>query len=118
MARPFARIKLHVEKLNPKTTDPVKSQDASYVGVETLRDSKAAILSLFIHLPGDLDTGLPVLGRSGICVGSTLVKVNSSKKLVESTQVKRRNKGTGNWEGDEQTVPFERAENLNNSITI
>ena len=108
MARPFARIKLYVEKFNPKTTDPVESQDASYIGVETLRDSKAAILSLFIRLPGDEDTGLPVLGRSGICVGSTLVKVNPSKKVTESSQVKRRKK---EMEDGEQTVPIARVNN-------
>lgn len=127
MARPFARMKLQIDKLNTESGNEIQPQNASYVGVETCRDNKAAILSLFIRLPGNQATGRPVMGRSGLCVGSTLVRVNPSKKSKESKEnsklKKRRNKG---WSSGTETATTAqrsgrvqgRAENQNNSTSI
>ena len=90
MARPFARMKLQVEKFNSEQYDVYRAQNASYVSVETCRDNKSAILSLFVRLPGNQLTGQPVMGRSGLCVGNTLVRVNPSKKFKENCKVNKR----------------------------
>ena len=90
MARPFARMKLQVEKFNSEQYDVYQAQNASYVSVETCRDNKSAILSLFVRLPGNKLTGQPVMGRSGLCVGNTLVRVNPSKKSKENCKVNKR----------------------------
>uniref|UniRef100_A0A1X7VPN4 Laminin EGF-like domain-containing protein n=2 Tax=Amphimedon queenslandica TaxID=400682 RepID=A0A1X7VPN4_AMPQE len=74
--RPFARIKAIVDT-------PLKSrakQTASYVAVETVNDSKAAILSVLIRLPCDKATGHPKPNRTGMCFGSTFVRMNPPKK--------------------------------------
>lgn len=80
MARPFTKIMLLIEN-RPSSTSPLPmEQNPSYVGVETCRDDKAAALSLFVQLPSDNKTGRPSYGRTGLCLGSSLVYVNSSKK--------------------------------------
>ena len=84
VARPFTKIMLAVEN-RPLTSSssslPTPSQqNPSYVGVEACRDDKAAILSLLVQLPRDPKTGHPSHGRTGLCLGSTLVYINSSKK--------------------------------------
>lgn len=74
--RPFARIKAIVDT-------PLKSrakQTASYVAVETVGDSKAAILSVLIRLPCDKAAGHPKPNRTGMCFGSTFVRMNPPKK--------------------------------------
>ena len=81
MARPFARMKLQIGKLSTAPENEFQAVNASYVGVETCKINKAAILSLFVRLPGNPTNGRPVVGRSGLCIGSTLVKVSPSKKL-------------------------------------
>ena len=81
VARPFARITLLIENRPASNvlTDP-REQNPSYLAVETCKDEKTAVLSLFVRLPGEHETGLPALGRTGLCLGSTLTRVNSSKK--------------------------------------
>lgn len=104
MARPFARIKLELNKLNT-VTDGGFQQLASYAGVETCRDNKAAILSLLVRLPGNQVTGQPVMSRPSLCVGSTLVRVNPQKKSIENTQVKKRkNQGRFHESNTEATI--------------
>ena len=76
MRRPFAKIKAVIEK---KPNLKAK-QNASYVAVETCKDTKAAVLTLLIRLPGDRETGHPSINRTGVCFGSTLVRMNQSKK--------------------------------------
>jgi Fanconi anemia group I protein len=73
--RPFTRVKTLIEK-RPLTRT---KQNASYIAVETVRDTKAAILTLMIRFPFDRQTGHPRPNRTGICFGSTFVKMNSSK---------------------------------------
>ena len=80
MARPFARMKFNIAKLSTAPENELQAVNPSYVGVETCKINKAAILSLFVRLPGNPTTGQPVVGRSGLCIGSTLVKVNPTKK--------------------------------------
>lgn len=116
VARPFARMKLQIEKLYRDPDDEYQPQNASYIGVETCRDNKAAILSLFIRLPGNQTTGRPIVGRSGLCVGSTMVKVNPSKKSKESNKVKKR-KSNGSSTATE-TNSHSRAQNQNHSTSI
>ena len=98
MARPFAKLKLVVDEkpeLN-KTDSPPFQQHPSYIAVETCKDSKAAVLSLFIQLPGNSETGKPGVGRSGLCIGNALVKLNSSKKhKVKSRKRKHRDRENG-----------------------
>lgn len=116
MARPFARMKLQIEKLYKDPDDEYQPQNASYIGVETCRDNKAAILSLFVRLPGNQITGRPVVGRSGLCVGSTMVKVNPSKKSKESNKLKKRkSNGSSNTV---ETNSQSRARNHNHSTSI
>lgn len=80
MARPFTKVMLAVDNTPVSTTPLPTEQDPSYLGVEACRDDKAAVLSLLVQLPGDHDTGRPSIGRTGMCIGSTLVYINSSKK--------------------------------------
>ena len=109
-------MKLQIDRLHKDPSDEHQPQNASYIGVETCRDNKAAILSLFIRLPGNQTTGRPVVGRSGLCVGSTLVKVNPSKKSKESNKVKKRkNNGSSNAVG---TNTQSRAQTQNHSTSI
>lgn len=72
--RPFARIKAVVTKPHLAT------QNSSYVAVETMRDSKAAILTVLVRLPCDSKTSHPSPNRTGICFGSTIVRMNPPKK--------------------------------------
>ena len=116
VARPFARMKLQIEKLYKEQDDENQPQNASYIGVETCRDNKAAILSLFIRLPGNQTTGRPVVGRSGLCVGSTMVKVNPSNKSKGNNKVKKR-KSNGNSVAVE-TNSQSRPQNQNHSTSI
>ena len=74
--RPFARIKAIVDMPSKSRT----KQIASYVAVETVSDSKAAILSVLIRLPSDKATGHPKPNRTGMCFGSTFVRMNPPKK--------------------------------------
>lgn len=73
--RPFARIKTIV---TTPTTDT--KQNASYVAVETMSDTRAAILTLLVRFPHDRATGYPKPNRTGVCFGSTLVRMNPPKK--------------------------------------
>lgn len=87
-------MKLQIGKLSTAPEDQLPAVNASYVGVETCKINKAAILSLFVRLPGNQGNGRPVVGRSGLCIGSTLVKVIPSKKSkgnVEYFKVSKRN---------------------------
>lgn len=80
VARPFTKIMLAVEN-DPVSTKPLPTeQKPSYLAVEACKDDKAAVLSLFVKLPGDHQTGRPSVGRTSLCIGSTLVYINSSKK--------------------------------------
>ncbi len=83
MARPFTKVMLAVDStpLSSSPTLPTPAQqNPSYLGVEACRGDKAAILSLMVQLPRDPKTGYSSHGRTGLCLGSTLVYVNSSKK--------------------------------------
>ena len=87
MARPFTKVMLSVPHA-PVSTNPLPTeQDPSYLGVEACRDDKAAVLSLVVQLPGNHETGRPSMGRTAICIGSTLVHVNGTKK----TKPKKKN---------------------------
>ncbi len=90
VARPFARIKTIISPVPPPTADSPPPQHPSYVAVETCRSGKAAVLSLFIRLPGDHKTGRPCPGRSGLAIGSTLVGVNSMSKKPKDKSKKKR----------------------------
>ena len=74
--RPFARIKAIVDS-PPKAK---AKQTASYVAVETVSDAKAAILTVLVRLPSESTTGHPKPNRTGICFGSTFVRMNPPKK--------------------------------------
>lgn len=94
VARPFARIKTIINSPPVPTDAPSPPQHPSYVAVETCRSGKAAILSLFIRLPGDQKTGRPCPGRSGLAIGSTLVGVNSAtKKPKDKSSSKKKREG-------------------------
>lgn len=80
VARPFTKVMLEVANAPVSTTPLPTEQNPSYLGVEACQDDKAAVLSLLVQLPGDHGTGRPSLGRTGVCIGSTLVYVNGSKK--------------------------------------
>lgn len=81
VARPFARVTTIITPVTPPTPDsPPTPQHPAYVAVETCRIGKAAVLSLFVRLPGNHKTGKPCSSRSGMAIASTLVKVNSSSK--------------------------------------
>lgn len=99
VARPFARVTLLVENQPAAKllTEP-KKPNPSYVAVETCKNDKAAILTLFVRLPGDHETGLPSLGRTGLCLGSAVVHVNSNKKPKKGVRQRRR----GEEEEEEQ----------------
>lgn len=104
VARPFARIMLKVETTPVSTTPLPAEQSPSYVGVEACRDDKAAVLSLLVQLPRDHKTGLPSHGRTGLCLGSTLVYVNSSRKPKQQKKKSppRRGGGGGGAGGEGQ----------------
>lgn len=103
VARPFARIRAVIEPVQVPTPDsPPPPQHPSYVGVETCRSGKAAVLSLFVRLPGNHKTGKPCAGRSGLAVGSTLVNVNSSSKKDKSKKKSRRESSSDNEQGRPQ----------------
>ena len=85
VSRGFARIKVILDK-KPHYEVP---QTPTYTGVESLKNNKAAILTVFVRLPGDSSTGRPTPGRTGLCFGSTLVRMNSSKSS-RSKEARRR----------------------------
>lgn len=97
--RPFSRVKLVVNQRQEQDTP----QFPSYAGVETCRDNRAAVLSLFVRLPGDNKTGRPVPGRTGICCGSTLVKVNPSKGKQKKRERERGRGGSASSEPEEHS---------------
>ena len=74
--RPFTRIKAIVDS-PPKAK---AKQIVSYVAVETINDAKAAVLTVLLCLPKDSATGHPKPNRTGICFGSTFVRMNPPKK--------------------------------------
>lgn len=80
MARPFTKAMLSIPHAPVSTTPLPTEHSPSYLGVEACRDEKAAVLSLVVQLPGNHETGRPSVGRTGICIGSTLVHVNGTKK--------------------------------------
>lgn len=98
-----------------KVLEQRKEQYPSYVGVETCKDQKAAVLSLFVRLPGDHETGLPSLGRTGLCLGSTMVHVANKKpktggarqRKKQETESRRERRGgeeRGRLLSNEETV--------------
>ena len=90
VSRPFAKVKLVIDQ----KVDVNAPQHPSYVGVETCRDSKGAILTLFVRQPGEGRRGRPPPGRTGLSFGSTLVRVNPSKlKSKDRIQERKRNRG-------------------------
>lgn len=74
VARPFSRIKLIVQ--SRQIDQKLPQQRASYVSAQTCRSGKAGVLSTFIQLPGDTPSGRPSPGRTGLCVGTALVRVS------------------------------------------
>lgn len=74
VARPFSRIKiiLHRRARQKKT----QHNTSSYVSYQPCKSGKAAILTSFIHLPGDSVDGRPAHGRTGLCLGTALVRLN------------------------------------------
>ena len=101
MARPFAKLKLVMDRPS------VGEQHPSYVAVETCRDEKTAVLSLFVRLPGDRETGRPMCGRTGICTGSTLVRVNKKSKGKGKGKAQRRHNGTASSRTSESRTVVE-----------
>ena len=92
MSRPFAKLKLVISK----TREQDIPQLPSYAAVETCKDNRGAVLSLCVRLPGDSKTGKPAPGRTGICFGSTLVKVNPSKRSKDKQKKRERQRDRGN----------------------
>ena len=87
VSRPFARVKLEIDK----SSHPSAPQMASYAAVEILRDGRAGILTVFVKLPGNQSTSKPNPGRTGICLASTLVKLNPSKREKKAKQQRTQN---------------------------
>ena len=73
---PFTHIKAIVD-LPPKAK---AKQTASYVAVKTVNDAKAAVLTVLLRLPNNSATGHLKPNRTGICFGSTFVRMNPPKK--------------------------------------
>ena len=103
MARPFARIKTIINPIPIPEDTPSPPQHPSYVAVETCRSGKAAVLSLFVRLPGDHKTGRPSPGRSGLAIGSTLVGVNSATKKPKDKSSKKKREGAEDEQNRSQT---------------
>lgn len=115
VARPFARVLLRVDSA-PSSTCPLPTeQNPSYVGVEACRDDKAAVLSMMVQMPGDLKTGRPSHGRTGLCLGSTLVYINGSKK---PKQQKKKSPSAVEREGNSFVVHTGRARHRNFSDSV
>ena len=97
MSRPFARVKLVLDKkpppaaLDSATGEGRVQQNASYVAMETMKDHKASVLSLVVRLPGDRVTGRPAPGDTAFCFGSTLVKVSASKRSSKDRETSSSN---------------------------
>lgn len=97
----------------PVSTTPLPTeQNPSYLAVEASQDDRAAVLSLLVQLPGDHATGRPSLGRTGVCIGSTLVYVNGSKKPKQKKRSNQQSQNgvvvarrRGRQRGEGQTVP-------------
>lgn len=92
VARPFSRIKLIIRRRYP-SDKPLANQNASYVSAQTCKSGKAAILTSLIQLPGDTSNGRPGPGRTGLCLGTALVKV--TKKSTKNHSSKKQGNGTG-----------------------
>lgn len=107
---------LKVDTLPTSTCPLPAEQNPSYVGVEACRDDKAAALSLLVQLPGDPKTGRPSHGRTGLCLGSTLVYVNSSKKPKQ--QQKKKSPPRVQGEGSSFVVHTGRARHRNFSDSV
>lgn len=108
VARPFSRIKLIVQRRLPGEKLPV--QNASYLSAQTCKSGKAGILTTFIQLPGESSSGRPSPGRTGLCLGTTLVKV--SKRTTRDRSGKRKERG----EGREEVVGLQSAGERNGSL--
>ena len=98
MARPFSRIKLVVRQRFLGQKKPLV-QNASYVSAQTCKSGKAGVLTTFIQLPGETSNGRPAPGRTGLCLGSTLVKV--SKRITHNHRGKGKGRKRGGREEDE-----------------
>ena len=116
VARPFAKIMVLLDRQTAaQVCEEKKEQYPSYVAVETCKNEKAAILSLLVRLPGDHKTGLPSLGRTGICLGSTMVHVSNKKPKTGGARQRKKDhigrngerregEGRGRLLSDEETV--------------
>ena len=101
VARPFSRIKIILHpRAGQKKTLP---NSASYVCYQSCRSKKAAILTTFIHLPGDSADGRPSPGRTGLCLGTALVRLND-KSLKQSDSIGRRRRRGRRGEGEEEEM--------------
>ncbi|XP_077992307.1 attractin-like protein 1 [Glandiceps talaboti] len=83
-SRPFAVMRLHVEKeVNSPYVPPNQTQGkASAVAIEPCTGDKAAVLNLIIRLPCT-EKGFSPDEYNGMAIGSALVQVNS-KKIPEN----------------------------------
>lgn len=104
MARPFSRIKLIVQ--SRQTDRKLPEQRASYVSAQTCKSGKAGVLTTFIQLPGDGPSGRPAPGRTGLCVGTALVKVSKRSTRNRGIKGKERRREGG---GDEEEVGIQSA---------
>ena len=85
-----------VQRRLPGQKPPV--QKASYVAAQTCKSGKAAVLTSLIQLPGDSASGRPAPGRTGVCLGTALVRV--SKKSVKGKGKRVGVGGGGGGEGE------------------
>lgn len=102
VARPFSRIKLIVQKR--LSLKPPFEQRAAHISLQSCRTSKAGILTTFIQLPGESLNGHPAPGRTGLCLGTALVKVSSSKKARSLGRGGRWKSTSGNAGGEDELV--------------
>ena len=93
MARPFSRIKLIVLRRYPPEKAPT-NQNASYVSAQTCKSGKGAIITSLIQLPGNTTNGRPAPGRTGLCLGTALVRVTKKSTTDHGSNTSKQGKGT------------------------
>ena len=98
VARPFSRVKiiLHRRAGHKKA----QQNTSSYVSYQPCKSGKAAILTSFIHLPGNSADGRPAHGRTGLCLGTALVRLNDKSGKDRGGRGRKR-RGGREGEGEE-----------------
>ena len=103
VARPFSRIKILIQKRS--SLKPPFEQKAAQVSLQPCRSSKAGVATTFIQLPGEGFNGRPAPGRTGLCLGTALVKVSSSRmSKTRRGRWKSRNGGSAGGGDDDHVM--------------